>query len=157
MALIDNLNALKTDFESYLSGFDTSTIKRSNFSLVEGYLRLLTLINTINNSSASTEVEILSATNTISSSGDTTVISAVAGKQIVITYLAIQNESANPTTIIYKKGSTPIGRVFGQNQGDGIAVPFDSNHEYKLPVNTAFVINLSGANTCGYTIFYYLK
>lgn len=106
---------------------------------------------------------LLSATGTIATSGDNTVIdiSAVAGysagDNIVITHFILQNESSTATTAIVKDGATTIARVLGQNQGDGLALNFASGLEWRLSDDADLVVNLSGANSFGYTVFYYLE
>jgi hypothetical protein len=90
-------------------------------------------------------------------SGDTTLVAAPgAGLQIVITSLVLQNESATATTIILKAGATALLRILGQNQGDGLALTFPPGQGLALGSNAALVINLSGANACGYSIMYYV-
>jgi hypothetical protein len=96
-------------------------------------------------------------TSTTATSGDNTLVAAPgAGLQIVITTLILQNESATATTMLVKAGSTAVLRVLGQNQGDGIALVFPPGQGLALGSNAALVLNLSGANSCGYSIFYYV-
>ena len=65
----------------------------------------------------------LTATGTKSAAGDNTLIAAPgAGKQIVISALILQNESATATTLIVKAGATAVMRCLAQNQGDGLAL-----------------------------------
>jgi hypothetical protein len=99
-----------------------------------------------------------SVTGTKAASGDNTLISAPgASTCIVLVHYHLQNESATATTLILKDGSTEFSRFFGQNQGDGIAVTYPDTRRKKLTANTALVLNLSGANTCGYTVDYYTE
>lgn len=104
-----------------------------------------------------------SATGTIATSGDNIVIdiSAVAGylvgDKIVITSLIIQNESSTGTTALVKDGSSAIARVLGQNQGDGLALTFQPGLELRLSPDADLIVNLSDANSFGYTVFYYLE
>ncbi len=95
--------------------------------------------------------------STTSTSGDNTLVAAPgAGLQIVITSLILQNESATATTLIVKAGSSAILRVLCQNQGDGLTFIPPAENPLALGANTALVLNLSGANACGYSITYYV-
>lgn len=92
---------------------------------------------------------------TIATSGDNTIVAAPgAGISIYITHLVLQNESTTATTIILK-GSGNLLRCLGQTQGSGLALTFPERREIKLAANTALILNLSGANSCGYSIGYY--
>ena len=94
-------------------------------------------------------------TGTISSSGDNTIVSAPgSGLSIYITYLVLQNESSTATTIILKDSANRL-RCLGQSQGSSLALTFPERRELKLATNTALILNLSGANSCGYSIGYY--
>jgi hypothetical protein len=96
-------------------------------------------------------------TSTTASSGDNTLVAAPgAGLQIVITALILQNESTTATTLIVKAGATAVLRVLCQNQGDGLALTFPPGQGLALGSNAALVLNLSGANSCGYSITYYV-
>jgi hypothetical protein len=95
---------------------------------------------------------------TKSSSGDNELIAAPgSGVRIVVTGFVIQNESANATTMILKDGSTNKIRVLGQNQGDGLTHIFTPGREWRLTADQALNLNLSGANQCGYTVFYFTE
>jgi hypothetical protein len=48
-------------------------------------------------------------------------------------------------------------RSFAPNQGDGVALAFSRDARPKLTANTALILNLSGANACGYTVWYYTE
>ena len=97
-------------------------------------------------------------TGTVSASGDTTLIAAPgASYRLVVTSFVIQNESSTATTMILKDGSTNKRRVLGQNQGDGLAMVFAPGSEWRLSENAALVLNLSGANQCGYTVDYFTE
>lgn len=89
-------------------------------------------------------------------SGDNTLIAA-PGVTLAIKLheIVIQNESAVATTVILKNGSTAFMRVLAQNQGDGIVKTFREG-EGVLAANTALVANLSGANSCGFSVTYEL-
>ena len=102
----------------------------------------------------------LEVSGTASSNGDNTIIAApgTTGGRIVITDVVLQNESSTPTTMILKDGvgGTVKLRCLAQNQGDGIAMVYAPDSRPKLTANTLLDLNLSGANSCGYTIGYYL-
>lgn len=101
--------------------------------------------------------ELLFVTGTKSSSGDNSLIAAVANKRHIITSITVQNESTTGTTMILKSGSTAFWRVLAQNQGDGLAFNFQPGLTWTLGVNEALVLNLSGANSCGYSVAYYTE
>lgn len=95
------------------------------------------------------------STGTIASSGDNTIISAPGvGISIYITHLMLQNESNNALTIILKDSANRL-RCIAPFQGNGIALTFGEKRDFKLAVNTALILNLSAANSCGYSIGYY--
>lgn len=92
------------------------------------------------------------------SSGDNSLIAAPStGERIVVTAFTIQNESAVATTMILRDGTTSKWRYLGQTQGAGQTVVFPPGREWKLTTATALQLNLSGANSCGYTIQYYVE
>lgn len=99
--------------------------------------------------------EILTATNTASTSGDNELIAATAGKQIVVLYIRVQLEAATATTILLKHGATT------KDRGYLAAAGAEWVREYgelprKLATNTALNLNLSGANQVGFTVDYIL-
>lgn len=97
------------------------------------------------------------ATNTFNTSGDNTIIAAPgANKQLRIISFQLQNESAVATTAIVKFGATAKWRGLFQTQGFLISPLITSGLEWRLPANTALVVNLSGANSFGYSIQYYV-
>ena len=109
---------------------------------------------------AAAEKTLLTASGTASSSGDNTLISAPgAGVKLVIVGLTLQLEGSTATTLRLTNGASgpTISRVLAQNQGDGLALTFPIDSRPKLSANTALVLNLSGANACGYTIWYYTE
>lgn len=107
---------------------------------------------------APSEISVTSATGTAASSGDNTLIAAPgAGIRIVLVSIIIQNESSTATTMILKNGSTAYERILAQNQGDGLAHAYPVDARKKLAANAALVLNLSGANSCGYSIEYYTE
>lgn len=107
-----------------------------------------------------TEFEVLTVSGPISASGNNQLIPAPgANHRIVLTAVMLQNRSATATLIKLLDGATgaQIEGVWCQNQGDGLAWPYPLDARPKLSVNTALVANLSGANTCGVTIHYYVE
>lgn len=89
-------------------------------------------------------------------SGDNTLIASPgAGRRIVVSSFIIQNESAVDTTLILKSGSSECWRVNCPSQGDGLNRMFIPGREWKLATNSALILNLNGANLCGYSIGYY--
>jgi hypothetical protein len=102
------------------------------------------------------------AASTAASSGDNTLVAAPgAGKRLVLVAYTLQNESSTATTMILYDGPStdakPIARILGQNQGDGVSKVLPAGHMKPLTENKALVLNLSGANSCGYTAWYYTE
>jgi len=98
------------------------------------------------------------ATGTVAAAGQTQLIAAPgAGLQIVINSFQIQNESATATTMRLDAGAVPFWRALMQNQGDGVAGSLGAGREWELPANTALNLWLSGANSHGYSLAYYIK
>ena len=98
---------------------------------------------------------LIHVTGTAATSGDNTLIAAPGvGRQIVISGLVIQNESSTSTTAILKFGSTAKMRTLLVSQGDGIVR--DLEPAWEVGANTALVLNLSGANSHGYSISYWI-
>ncbi len=92
-------------------------------------------------------------------SGDNTLIGAPgAGRRIVVAGFVMQNESATARTMRLYDGAANQGfRVLGQNQGDGLAWQLPAGREWKLPENTALLLNLDGATQCGWTVMYWIE
>ncbi len=100
---------------------------------------------------------ILSASGTVATAGNNTVIAAPGvGFQLVIFACSMQNESSTATVMLLRGGSTTFHRVLGQNQGDGELLVLPANREFKLGENVACNFNLSGSNQCNYSIYYYV-
>ncbi len=92
------------------------------------------------------------------SSGDNELVAAPdEGQRIVVVGFVIQNESAVPTTMILEDGTTDVYRCLGQNQGDGLAQRFSRGDEWRLTEAAALQMNLSGENSCGYSIDYFTE
>ncbi|WP_414755537.1 hypothetical protein [Anabaena sp. CCY 9910] len=98
------------------------------------------------------EVSYLSGT--INTSGDNTIIAAPgAGQRIIITSLIMQLEVSTATTALIKSGSSTIRkRSLCQAQGDGLFLYYPPGDALRLETNQALVINLSGANSVGYSV-----
>lgn len=98
------------------------------------------------------------ATGTAAAAGDNILVAAPgAGKQIVILFLMLQNEGSAATTLILKHGPAARLRCLAQNQGDGLALALPPNREWAVGEDAALVLNLSGANSCGYTVGYVVE
>lgn len=94
------------------------------------------------------------AAGTKADSGDNTLVAApAAGYRLVLLYLHVQNETTTATTCLVKHGATTVGRVLNQNQGDGWLRDF-CEYPVIMPEATALVLNLSGANSHGFTVEY---
>jgi hypothetical protein len=97
-------------------------------------------------------------TGTKSASGDNEVIAAPTGNQkIVVVFASFQNESATDTTLILKDGSTALQRRLSK-QYDTLYVLSDSDDtRLRLSANSALNLNLSGANSIGYNVQYFVE
>ena len=94
--------------------------------------------------------ELTVSTGTAASSGDNTLVAAPgAGKRLVLLFLKVQNESTTATTCTVKHGSTVVDRV---KLAENDAYIREYECPRVLPMNTALVLNLSGANSHGYTV-----
>jgi hypothetical protein len=106
------------------------------------------------------EKTLLTACSTGASSGDNTAIAAPGlGVKIVVVSLMLQGLSTTATTIklLNGTGGTVINQVLAQNQGDGLLIVYPMDARPKLSTNTAAIVNLSGANSCGWNISYYTE
>lgn len=93
-------------------------------------------------------------------SGDNTIIAApVSGRAIVIQSIFLQNTTANPTTMILKDGTggAELARFLGQSQGQAIERSLAFGPYLRCSPSNALVLNLSGANACNYTIYYWIE
>ena len=107
--------------------------------------------------SAAANVTLTNISGTTAAAGQTQLVAAPgAGLQIIVNAFVIQNESASATTMRLEAGAAAHWRVLAQNQGDGLSGQFEIGREWELPANTALNLWLSGANSCGYSIAYYV-
>jgi accessory colonization factor AcfC len=85
-------------------------------------------------------------------SGDQTLVAApAAGNHLVVKDLLVQNESTTETTVILKSGSTAKWRAkLAANAS--LALSFADGEEWRLGSAEALVLNLSEANSHGYSI-----
>ena len=100
------------------------------------------------------------AVGTAASAGDNTVVAAPgAGLRVVLVEVQLQLEASTATVGLLKDGAAgaTVLRWRGVNDGDGIVKQFPIDARLKLSTNTAAVLNLSGANQVGYTIYYYTE
>lgn len=95
-------------------------------------------------------------TGTKNASGDNTVITGAADRQIVIKDMVIQNESSTESTILIKNGSTTIWRAVLEGK-KAMSFSFVAGEELVLDAGSSLVLNLSGALSHGYNIRYYVK
>lgn len=116
--------------------------------------------NTVVVSFSQAVLSVVSSTAAVS--GDNTLVAAPgASNRLVLVGYTMQNESATATTMILYNGAStdasPIARILGQNQGDGVSTILPGGRLFRLTANKALVLNLSGANSCGYTMWYYTE
>ena len=108
--------------------------------------------------SAVADVTLAHISGTTAAAGATQLVAAPgAGLQIVVSTFVIQNESAVATTMRLQEGAVPRWRVLAQSQGSGLAGHFVIGREWVLPADTALNLWLSGANSCNYSVSYYVK
>jgi len=93
---------------------------------------------------------------TAASNGDNELVAAPdAGNQITVYKIQVQNETNTSTTAILKSGSTAMYRVVLTSAGAGIVIDqFSGEPKWKLAPATALNLNLSGANSHNYTVWY---
>lgn len=145
--------ALESSADLGATNDSAATTDTGTFSLIALFKRSLQSLTSL--IALFTRPTITYITGTISTSGDNTIVAAPgSGLSIYITHLVLQNESATATTIILKDSGNRM-RYLGQTQGSGLVLTFPERREIKLAVNTALILNLSGANSCGYSIGYY--
>lgn len=96
--------------------------------------------------------------NTVAAAGSTNIVGAPGlNRRIVVTSFVVQNESQAATVIILEDGGQERWRCYAAGPGNGLAMNFPANHPWMLRANQPLVINLSGANTCGYSIQYRIE
>jgi hypothetical protein len=101
-------------------------------------------------------IDLTYISSTTASSGTNELVAAPgSGRQIVVTGFTIQNETSTATTMKLQSGASDVYRLLGQDQGDGITKEFHPKTFWQLGDNSALNLNLSGANTCGYSVAYY--
>ena len=95
------------------------------------------------------------ASGTAADSGDNTLVAAPgAGLRLVIRQFVVENEDGDEPTAILKQGATAVKRRLTTAKGDGLGVHYPIGGEWRLPENSALVLNLSAANTFGYSVEY---
>lgn len=95
------------------------------------------------------------ASGTKAVAGDNEIIAApAAGNRIVVSYLMAQLEADSPTTIIWKAGAADAYRLYAPSIGAALVKDFPAGREWRLPDGTALNLNLSAANSTGYTVEY---
>jgi hypothetical protein len=102
--------------------------------------------------------DLIYITGTTAAAGQTTLVAAPgAGVRIVVSSLMVQNESGTATTVTVQAGGAGTMRALLQNQGNALSYSGLVGREWKLPANTALNVNLSGANSHGYSVCYYTE
>ena len=145
---------LSSIFSNLGTTSDTAaTSDTGTFSLVSLFKRSLQSLTSL--TTLLSRPSILYVTGTIATTGDNTIVVAPgSGLSIYVTHILIQNESATSTTVIVKDTANRI-RFLAQTQGALFSAIFPGRREIKLTANTALILNLSGANSIGYSIGYY--
>ena len=103
------------------------------------------------------EKTLVSVSSTCATAGDNELIAAPGvGNRIVLTFLQVQNESSTKTTAVVKGAASGFARaVLG---GDAsFARDYQVGREKKLAENAALNLNLSGANSHGYSVDYHIE
>lgn len=97
------------------------------------------------------------ATGTKAASGNNELVAAPgAGYRLVVKDIHIQNESTTETTAKLKSGSTDIRRA--KLAGSAwFSLSFAANEEWRLAENEALNLDLSGANSHGYSLRYFTE
>jgi hypothetical protein len=87
------------------------------------------------------------------------VAAPAAGTRIVLVGVQLQMESAVATVALLKNGAagSVILRYSGINNSDGDVWQWPIDARPKLADATALVLDLSGANSYGYTVYYYTE
>ena len=104
------------------------------------------------------DANLIYITGTTAAAGVTTLIAAPgAGLRIVVSAFMVQNESAVATTVLMRQGGATAFRALLQTQGAALSGSFLAGREWKLPANAALNLNLSAANSHGYSVVYYTE
>ena len=99
--------------------------------------------------------------STVSASGDTTLVAAPgAGSRFSIPWLHLQNESATEVTVRILSGATERYRAVLSAKGTAGSfrmAEFPVHMPLETITNQALIINLSSANSIGYSLAYVVK
>lgn len=101
-------------------------------------------------------VKLSYASGTKASSGDNELVAAPgAGNCLVLYFVQVQNESAVSTVVKLKDGAAQFyqAELTGEGAGSVLDIPQDGV-ALKLSPNSALNLNLSGANSHNYTVWY---
>jgi len=98
----------------------------------------------------------------LSTSGNNTAIAAPgSGNRLSIAWLRMANESATETTVLLTSGANQIFRAVLAPKGTAGASSVEMSFPVYMPlevaVNTALVVNLSGANAIGISAAYHIR
>ena len=97
------------------------------------------------------------AVGTVSITGDNTIIAAPgSGQRIYITKSVLRLEGGTLNTVLFKSGSTVIGRFRFDSTTAVRLDTYAPGFERQLGLNEALVFNLSAAQVIGYEIEYYI-
>lgn len=98
------------------------------------------------------------ATGAVASSGDNDLIAAPsAGQQHKIRAIQWQNETTTATTSILKFGTVAKWRLRAKDDGNGVLLVLRKGEEWAVGDGLALKLNLSGANSHGYSVAYYTE
>lgn len=96
-------------------------------------------------------------TGTATASGaNQLIVTPGAGNRLVVKELMVQNESSTETTMILKSGTTAKWRA-KLTAGMGLALSFADGEEWRLGTNEKLDLDLSGANSHGYSVRYFTE
>lgn len=97
-------------------------------------------------------------TGTINASGDNTLVGApVAGLEIRVIALILQNESTTPTTGLIKFGNNAKLRLFCKAEGEGLIRVLQAGREWRVGSGLPLLLNLSASAAWGYSVEYYIR
>lgn len=96
-------------------------------------------------------------TGTAASSGDNSLVAAPGATfRIVVKDIIVQNESVTATTVKLRSATTDKWRGV-LDQYRTLALSFPAGDEWRLGANEALQVNLSGANSHGYSVRYFIE